>query len=138
MATVLGGRQLDLRTSGLEFHLDQYNYSSGDIVISLTRRRRDHRCDSSLCDPIASATDLVSAGATAHHHTESHTFPGEGFRAASIPKKRSMCSQYISEQRCVRHDASWPCPRRHSRDRMIEGRRRRRTSALKVYFKIHW
>jgi len=105
-------------TWGLEFHVDQYSYSTVDIAICPTRRRRDHRCDSSSsCDPIASATDLVSAGATAHHRTKSRTFPAEGFRAMSIPKNRSMCSQYICEQQCLRHDAPHPCPHRRSMGR---------------------
>ena len=60
IAMLLRGLQLDLITWGLEFHLDQYKYSSVDIAISPTRRRRDHRCDSSSsCDPIASVTDSV-------------------------------------------------------------------------------
>jgi len=138
------GLQLDLFTWGLEFHLDQYSYSAVDIAISPTRRRRDHRCDSSSsCDLIASATDLVSAGATAHRHTKSRTFPAEGFRATSIPKSRSICSQYICEQQCLHHDAPDPCPYRRStvgiaaqQRQMIECRRRRRTSALEVYLKI--
>jgi len=100
IAMLLRGLQLDHSTCGLEFHLDQYKYSSVDIAISPTRRRRDHRCDSSSsCDPIASATDLVSAGATAHHHTKIRTFPAEGFRTTSIPKNRTIgtavsCSRY--------------------------------------------
>jgi len=109
IAMILRGLHLDLITWGLEFYLAQYYYSSVDIAISPTRRRRDHRCDSSSsCDPIALVTDLVSAGATAHHHTKSRTFPAEGFRATSIPNNRSICSQYICEQ----------C-------QMIEGRRTR-------------
>jgi len=106
IAMLLRGLQPELITLGSDLHLDQHNYSSVDIAISPTRRRRDHRCDSSpSCDPIASGTDLVSAGATAHHHTKSRTFPAEGFRAKSIPKNRSMCSQYICEQQTMPHDA---------------------------------
>jgi len=118
IAMLLRGLQLDLITLGLEFHLDQYNYSSVDIAISPTRRRRDHRCDSSSsCDPIASVTDLVSAGATAHHHTKSRTFAAEGFRATSIPKNRSICSQYSCEQQSMPLDAPFPRPRRRSTGR---------------------
>jgi len=110
---LLRGLQLDLITRGSEFHIDQYIYSSVDIAISPTRRRRDHRCDSSSsCDPIASGTDLVSEGATSHHHTKSRTFPAEGFRAKSIPINRSMWSQYICEQQSVPHDAPHSRPRR--------------------------
>jgi len=87
MATVLGGRQLDLRTSGLEFHLDQYNYSSGDIAISLTRRRRDHRCDSSLCDPIASAHGLgLSRRDSPSPHRKPY-LPGRRVQGCEHPKK---------------------------------------------------
>ena len=120
IAMLLRGLQLDLITRGSEFHLDQYIYSSVDIAISPTRRRRDHRCDSSSsCDPIASGTDLVSAGATAHHHTKSRTFPAEGFRAKSIPKNRSICSQYICGQQSVLHVAPhlFPCRRPTGRNR---------------------
>jgi len=112
------------------------SYSAVDIAISPTRRRRDHRCDSSSsCDPIASVTDSVSAGATAHHHTKSRTFPAEGFRAASIPKKRSFCSQYICEQQYKLHDAPYPCPRRRSTGRnrrasTSDDRRSKETSHL--------
>jgi len=133
---LLRGLQLDLITWGLEFHLDQYSYSVVDIAISPTRRRRDHRCDSSSsCDPIASVTDSVSAGATAHHHTKSRTFPAEGFRATSIPKKRSICSQYIREQQYKLHDAPYPCPRRRSTGRnrrasTSDDRRSKETSHL--------
>jgi len=106
IAMVLRGLQLDLITRGSEFHLDQYIYSSVGIAISPTRRRRDHRCDSSSsCDPIASGTDSVSAGTAAHDHTKSRTFPAEGFRAKSIPKNRSICSQYNGKQQSVPHDA---------------------------------
>jgi len=115
IAMLLRGLQLDLITWGLEFHLDQYKYSSVDIASSPTRRRRDHRCDSSSsCDPIVSVTDLVSAGATAHHHTKSRTFPTAGFRATSIPQNRSVCSQYVCEQQCVPLDALFSCERRRS------------------------
>jgi len=57
------------------------------------------------------------AGATAHRHTKSRTFPAEGFRATSIPKNRSICSQYICEQQCLPHDAPRACPRRRSTGR---------------------
>ena len=144
IAMLLRGLQLDLIIWGLEFLLDQYNYSSVDTAISPTRRRRDHRYDSSSsCDPIASVTDLVLAGATAHHHTKIRTFAAEGFRATSIPENSSICSQYICEQQCLHHDAPDPCPYRRStvgiaaqQRQMIECRRRRRTSALEVYLKI--
>jgi len=133
---LLRGLQLDLITRGSEFHLYQYIYSSVDIAISPTRRRRDHRCDSSSsCDPIASRTDLVSAGATAHHHIKSRTFPAEGFRAKSIPKNRSMCSQYICEQQSLPHDAPPPrarrCPTsRNRREATSDDRGSKETSHL--------
>jgi len=118
IAMLLRGLQLDLIIWGLEFLLDQYNYSSVDTAISPTRRRRDHRYDSSSsCDPIASVTDLVLAGATAHHHTKIRTFAAEGFRATSIPENSSICSQYICEQQCVPLDAPFSCPRRRSTGR---------------------
>ena len=107
IATLLRGLQLDLITWALWCHPDHCNFLLVDFAISLTRRRRDHRCDSSSsCDPIASVTDLVSAGATGHRGTESHTLPVEVFRAISIQKNRPLCCQNVSQQVFGAHDAS--------------------------------
>ena len=138
MATDLGGPRLGLCTRGLEFHQDQYNYRSVDIAISPTRRRREHRCVSSSCNPIASATDLVSAGATAHHHTNSHTFPVEGFRLRAFRTTiQCVVNAFVSSCSCptthpthvhaVRPGVGTAVQQRQ----MIEGRGRRRASRSK-------
>ena len=136
--------QLDLITWALQCHPDHCNFLLVDFAISLTRRRRDHRCNSSSsCDPIASVTDLVSAGATGHRDTESHTLPVEGFRAISIQKNRPLRCQNVSQQVYGAHDASWPgacrCAKgKNRRAATSDGRagRRRRTSSVEVYLKI--
>ena len=99
---------MKLITGSLQCHPDHSNFLLVDFAISLTRRRRDLRCDSSSsCDPIATVTELVSAGATGHRHTESHTIPVEGFRARSIQKNRPLYCQNVGQQVCRSRDACW-------------------------------
>jgi len=82
----------------LECHPGHCIYLSVDFAMSLTRRRRDHTCDSSSsCGPIASITDLVSAGAPGHRGTKSQTSHAEGFRATSCQKNRPLCCQNVGQ-----------------------------------------
>jgi len=145
IATLLRGLQLDLITWGLEFHLDQYNYRSVDIAISPTRRRRNHRCDSSCsCDPIASVTDLVSAGATAITTPKAGpSLPKGSGQRASQKTVQSVVNISVSSRLCLSlhpsqvHAVARRVGTAAQKVQMIEGRRRRRTSALEVYLEIH-
>jgi len=119
IATLLRGLQLDLITRARK----RLGVSSSSLQLSVGCLCNFSDSPSSRpqvrlisCDPIASVTDMVSADATGHRDTESHTFPAEGFRSTVFQKNRPLCCPYVGHQVFGSHDA-WPVVSWHSKGR---------------------